>query len=122
MIPSIVTRFATVEPAVCAVCRRRAVWLGYAPQQRKPAIWLCDDTYCHKVARRVYDMPASILDEYEITATLKAGEEAGSYLEGLGKTDLGMLTSDEWREFLRRIVVGYEHELRRKLLAHEAPF
>lgn len=122
MTTSIVTRFATIEPTVCAVCRRRAVWLGYAPQQRKEAIWLCDDSYCHQVAKKVYVMPTKQLDEYEIAATLKGGDEAGSYLEEIGKTDLAALDAGEWREFLRRVVTGYEHEMRRKLLAHEAPF
>ena len=67
-------------------------------------------------------MPNPILDAYEIGAALEAGADAGAYLEELGKTDLARLTGDEWREFLRRLYVGFEKVMRRKLLGNEAPF
>ena len=119
---STIARFATKEPTVCAVCRRRAMWLGYAPNHRGPVIWLCDDNGCHAAAKGVYSMPNPILDAYEIGAALEAGAEAGGYLEEIGKFDLRMLDDGEWREFLHRLLVGFEHELRRKILSNEAPF
>ena len=67
-------------------------------------------------------MPNRILDAYEIGAALEAGAEAGVYLEEVGTTDLAKLTSDEWREFLRRLYVGFERVMRRKILSDEAPF
>jgi hypothetical protein len=119
---SATSRFATKQPTVCAVCRRRAVWLGYAPNHRGPIVWLCDDNGCHAAARKVYRMPPSMLDAYEIGAALEAGADAGAYLEEIGKTDLARLTGDEWREFLHRLYVGFEVVMRRKILGDEPPF
>jgi Family of unknown function (DUF6511) len=67
-------------------------------------------------------MPKEMLDTYEIGAALEAGAHAGAYLEEIGKTDLTRLSSDEWREFLRRLLASYEHALRRKILNGEPPF
>jgi hypothetical protein len=118
----VTNRFATKEPTMCAVCHRRAVWLGYHGGGHSPIIWLCDDNNCHAAAKRVYRMPQAILDAYEIGAALEAGADAGRYLEEIGSTDLAALSPEQWREFLRRIVVGFEQALRRKILENEAPF
>jgi hypothetical protein len=122
-----VFRFATGEPTVCAVCRRRAVWLGYTPLKpnlnpRGPVVWLCDDKHCHRAARSIYTMPAPNLDAFEQAAALEAGAEAASYLETCGTTDLAKLKDHEWHEFLRRLLTGFEQTLRRKILNGEAPF
>jgi hypothetical protein len=85
-------------------------------------IWLCDSNECHAAAKRVYSMADGTLDAYERAAVLEASSAAGAYLEELGQTNLGQLSRDEWLEFLRRIVVGYEHALRRMILANEPPF
>jgi hypothetical protein len=129
---SIASRFATKQPTVCTVCRRRAVWLGYVPhyrvpgsrfsQPRGPTIWLCDDSRCHAAAKKVYHMPNPMLDAYEIGAALEAAADAGAFLEEIGKTDLALLSGDEWREFLRRMYTGFEHVMRRKILGDEPPF
>ena len=63
-----------------------------------------------------------MLDEFEIGAVLEAGASAGKYLESIGVTDMATLDAGQWRKFLRRIVIGYEHALRRKILEHEPPF
>ena len=118
----VANRFATKEPTLCAVCHRHAVWLGYHAGERTPIVWLCDDNDCHAAAKHVYAMTKQILDDYEIGAALEAGRGAGAFLEELGTTDLAKLTPGQWREFLRRIVVGYEHVLRDKILNHEPPF
>jgi hypothetical protein len=120
-------RFATPEPTVSAVCRRRAMWLGFTPlgrwmSQRGPIIWLCDDTHCHRAARIVYKMPNPDLDALEEAAALEAGTGAGGYLEEIGTTDLAKLTDQQWREFLRRLFVGFEQVLRRKILEGAPPF
>jgi hypothetical protein len=115
-------RFSTQEPTLCAVCRRHAVWIGYHPGQRAPVVWLCDDNDCHAAAKKVYGMPPKILDAYEIGAVREAGNIAGSYLDEIGNTDLSTLTTDQWHGFLRRIVVGFEQSMRRKILENEAPF
>jgi hypothetical protein len=114
-------RFATRTPTVCAVCRRHAVWLGDRPprDKRLPVIWLCDDNYCHAAARRVYVMPGPILDAHELGAALEAGGIAGEYLDTIGQTDFAKLDAEQWREFLRRLLTGYEDILRRKILNDE---
>jgi hypothetical protein len=112
---SILARFATKEPTLCAVCRRHAVWLA------RPA-WLCDDNCCHAAAKRIHDMPSLLLDAYEIGSALEAGKLAGSYLDEIAKTDIATLSGDEWREFLRRIIVGFEQAMRRKILENEVAF
>jgi hypothetical protein len=119
---SIIARFATKEPTVCAVCRRRAIWLGFAPHHRSPIAWLCDDDGCHRAARKVYSMPDVILDALELGAAFEAGTAAAEYLEQLGTTDLAKLSEVEWREFLRRLFVTFEQVLRRKVLDNEPPF
>jgi hypothetical protein len=118
-----VNRFSTVKPTCCAVCRRRATWVGYAPKpQHEPIIWLCDHAGCHRGARRIYAMPTSTLDAFEIGAALEAAAGAGAYLEKLGTTDLALLSDSEWREFLRLMFTNYEQVLRRKILGDEPPF
>jgi len=117
-------RRATPIPTFCAICRRHAVALGYAPpkQHRAPPIWLCDDEYCHAAAARTYAMPGPMLDAYELAAMLEAGGIAAEYLEQLGITDIAKLNPDTWREFLRRLLTSYEHVLRRKILSDESTF
>ncbi len=119
---SAIARFTTKQPTVCAVCRRRAMWLGFTPHYRSPIAWLCDDGGCHAVARKVYQMPDQILDAFEQGAVFEAGADAAGYLEEVGTTDLAKLSEKEWREFLRRVIVGFEQVLRRKILDNEAPF
>jgi hypothetical protein len=118
----VVTRFATAEPTACMVCRRHAMWLGFTPHHRSPIAWLCDDADCHRVARSVYKMPDVILDAFEQGAAFEAGAEAAGYLEEVGTTDLAKLSETEWREFLRRLIVGFEQTLRRKILEKHPPF
>jgi hypothetical protein len=36
--------------------------------------------------------------------------------------DIAAIDAGQWREFLRRIVLGFEHALRRKILENEPPF
>jgi hypothetical protein len=120
---NIISRFATKEPTLCAVCRRHAVWLGTTPQPHgRPILWLCDNSDCHAAGKGLFKMPSAILDAYEIGSALEAGKLAGDYLDEISKTDLALLSPDEWREFLRRLFVGFEQIMRRKILEHEAPF
>ena len=112
----------TEEPTICFICKRRAEGLAYAPTSKSPFRWLCSDPTCHALAKEVYQMPQPQLDAYERAAALKAGVDAGAYLDSIGKTDLAFLDEFEWEEFLQLIVVGFSKELRRKLLANEPPF
>ena len=111
------------EPVICGVCRRRATTgLGWAGKQGKPIMWLCDDADCGQLARSVYEMSRKQLDAFEIAARNDAGDEAGAYLEKIGKTDLATLTEAEWFEFLRQVLFGFEASLRRRFLEARAPF
>jgi Family of unknown function (DUF6511) len=118
-----IIRYATKVPTVCAVCRRHAWWIGYSrrPHAVRNITWLCNRNQCHAVARRFYAMSGEQFDEYELGAMLEAGRSAGSYLDEIGKTDLKLLSGEEWREFLFRLLTGYEQALRRKLLNGEPP-
>ena len=120
MTAHLANRFATKEPTLCAVCRRQAVWLGYP--NKPPIVWLCDDNGCHAAAKKIYVMPESNLEEYELGAALEAGALVGNYLEEIGTTDIAALDAGQWREFLRRFVLGFEHAMRRKILDDEPPF
>ena len=48
----------------------------------------------------------------EIAAMQAGGEAAGEYLESLGKSDLAMLSIDEWQTLIEVIVTGYCDALR----------
>ena len=119
-----IVRYMTKVPTACAVCRRHAWWIGYAPQPHRMhnVVWLCNRNQCHTLARRFYAMSAEQFDEYELGAMLEAGRSAGGYLDEIGKTDLQLLSREEWREFLFRLLTGYEQTLRRKLTNDESPF
>lgn len=111
------------EPVACGVCRRRAsTGFGWAGQQGRPIMWLCDDPICGQLARTVYEMPKLKLDAFEEAARDDAGDMAGAYLESIDKTDLATLTADEWATFLHQVIVGFEASLRRRILGNAAPF
>lgn len=103
------------QPTLCAVCRRHAQALAYLPKSNSQPLWLCDDNDCHRLAKEVAKMPHDVLDTLERAAALEAGAQAGDYLDSQGCTDLAQLSQQQWEEFLRRIVVGYEKELRRRV-------
>jgi hypothetical protein len=121
MASSLIARLHTKTPTTCAVCRRRAVWLGYAPVGKHlnplgPVIWLCQHSHCHGAAKVLYTMSNQQFDIIEQAAALEAGAEAARYLESCGTTDLSHLRDDEWREFLRRLMTGFSVAVRRRVL------
>lgn len=99
-----ITRFSD---AVCGCCARSATGFGYAPRTGQSIIWVCDDPDCLQIAKDSYAMKQEQFSRIESLAAGKGGEEGGAYLDTIGKTDLATLTTDEWFEFLRRIVSGY---------------
>lgn len=48
----------------------------------------------------------------EIAAMIAGGKAGGEYLDSLGKTDLAMLSEQEWDIFVEAIVTGYCDHLR----------
>ena len=45
--------------------------------------------------------------ETEHEGLAKGGEAAGQYLDSIGKTDLAVLSDEEWDTFLCRVLGGY---------------
>lgn len=116
-----IRRFATPEPTICAVCRRRAVWIGFSPNNQPP-IWLCGTTECSRLARQVYTMKTYILDAYEHGARIEASQAFGAYIEECGTTDLAKLTEEQWDEGWTRAILTYEKAMIRKIQSNETPF
>jgi hypothetical protein len=44
-------------------------------------------------------------DEFKLESV---SDDAGQYLDALGKTDLATLTRDEWMGFLRTVIIAYQ--------------
>lgn len=47
----------------------------------------------------------------EADALLAGGQAGGEYLESIEQTDLAELTSDQWEQFLRRVLSGFSESL-----------
>jgi len=106
------------EEAVCAVCARREVGIGYGDYSRfkkPPILWLCDDPECIDIAKATYEMKQDEFTRIESLAAGRGGEAAGAFLEQIGKTDMAQLTRAEWFEFCRRLVAGYRKALKNNL-------
>jgi len=111
------------DPAVCGICARQAIGIGYSPQgyRNNPIIWLCDDPECIRQAMWSYTMKQDNWNRIESMAAQDGGSEGGEYLDQIGKFNLAELTPDEWAEFNRRIVAGYRKALAKRT-AEECPF
>jgi hypothetical protein len=57
----------------------------------------------------------------EIVAMETAGKLAGEYLESIGKTDLAVLSEDEWLTFIESVVTGFTDKLQELESATAAP-
>lgn len=111
-----------ILPTLCAVCRAHANsghGFGFRGQKH---IHACRDKRCQSLLPKVYDMPKDTLDAYDLKAITEGGEHAGSFLDEIGKYDLGQLTGPEWQDFCTRMVTGYQDGLRRMIENDEAPF
>lgn len=100
-------------------CRRRHDNIGYAPTERHPVLWVCEE--CLPAARTVYHMPQKHFDEFERQALDHGGDKGGEFLDELGITDLAKLQEHEWREFLTKVMSGYSERMR-EFSEGRAPF
>ncbi|MFO1147779.1 MAG: hypothetical protein U1E62_05315 [Alsobacter sp.] len=110
--------------STCFICGDPGAGLGFSPSDEfkvRPK-WLCDDPLCLGSARKAYDMSSSHRTAQALEARDKGGEAAGAYLEEIGKTDIGELTLEEWREFLDRFVRARADHLRRLAASFAPPF
>jgi Family of unknown function (DUF6511) len=48
----------------------------------------------------------------EMEAMRAGGDAGGAFLDEIGKTDLALLTGEEWETFLTRVIGGYCETLR----------
>ncbi len=104
------------DPAECFLCRRHATGIG-AGDGRRPR-WVCDDCIPQiKEIRQVRNF-----DPYEKRARADAGDKAGAFLEGIGKTDLADLSEEEWQQFLTTVIHEFGESLRRQVAELRAPF
>jgi len=88
----------------CETCRREGgeitLYIG-----KKPMVQFC----CIECARLYMTRNLTASEE---AAAAKGGEEAGAYLDKIGKTDLATLSDAEWAGFVEHLVTGYCDHLR----------
>lgn len=114
---------ASEQHIICAVCRGHAGPNGFVRGKGKtPPIWACNDPTCISLLKKVHAMTKTTLEAYEHKAAMEAGDEAGAFLDGIGKTDLAGLSNEEWEEFIGIIVLGFQSHMRRMIESDEAPF
>ena len=101
-------------------CGRRQRGYGYAARKHDPITWACSPE-CSEMSARARFMSHD-LDRYEELALQAGGRSAGAYLEEIGKTDLALLTPEEWEAFLRLVLIGYSDRMRELLGSYEPPF
>ena len=91
-------------PAECLVCKRHAIGIGLGNDRTlaKPQ-WLCVE--CALLCNQIRSVKR--LDMYEVAALDDAGNEGGEYLDTLGKTDVATLNELEFREFIKRVMLGF---------------
>lgn len=106
---------------VCAGCAGQAAGYGIVAKYKTDILWCCGEPECFLAVQGTYKMPIGEFKRLETAATELGGEEAGAYLDELGKFSLDELSQEEWREFCRRLVAGYRHALH-ETLRDEAPF
>ncbi len=58
----------------------------------------------------------------EVEAMQEASNDAGEYLDTLGKTDLATMDENEWMEFIECICVCYAEAIKARLVSDEIPF
>lgn len=110
------------DPADCWVCRRMSDGLGLGPPDHdkwnKNPRWVCAD--CVAIGKEL--RMVRNLNPYEMTARRDAGDKAGEYLDGIGKTDLADMTEEEWLTFLKTVIGEFGESLRRQVAELRAPF
>ena len=99
----------------CAVCRRESQGFTFH-QPKKPMVQFCS-TEC----TRLYMIAGQALTPSEEIAVIKGGDEAGAYLEKIGKFDLSTMTGPEWETFCQTLFAASCAELRR-MADDQVPF
>lgn len=117
---------APPQEGQCAICRRAESGVGYAPPGRRKKGTPLQVTWCCKsdieLGRAVHHLPQDILSRIERESVSAAGDDAGAYLDKIGKTDLATLSREEWEEFLNTFLNGFGEHMRKRLATETAPF
>jgi len=101
--------------STCGICGRRADGIGSSPTGRPPIVWVC--AACGPGRART----AARMGDYDIIerrAFAVAARRAGQFLDTIGKTDLAVLSTEEYEAFLRAFQTHFVEEIRRLV---EAP-
>ena len=106
----------------CAVCGRDTRGLGFqlpglrnAPMRRACSP-LCLDILCVKGGDVLE------LTHFERQAVEAASDAAGEYLERVGKTDLAIMSRDEWQELLKGVFLSTTGTIQRLSDEAAVPF
>lgn len=107
----------------CAICKRRHTNIGYAPHERAPVKWECDECLQLPIdqVKRFHHMPRKEIERFERQALEEGGNAGGEYLDSIGKTDLAQLEPHEWNHFLGVVLQGYADGMR-EIVSREIPF
>lgn len=91
----------------CAICSRESQGIVISlPGKRLKQ-------FCSHDCARIF-MTIDKLTQNERAAATKGGEEAGAFLDAIGKTDLAALSPEEWEKFCAALFKGACDELRRQ--------
>ena len=104
----------------CGRAARGFAWHDFSrtPFDRPPPVQACSMTCLDIATRRKGQMKANIDEQRAITA---ASPAIGAFLEDLGKSDLAVLTQQEWLAFLTHAYVTVCAEVS-KIWENEVPF
>ncbi len=97
---------------MCAICRRDARGYGFASALVRvdaPNVKLCS-WRCQRIAARLKGMIDP--NKHEVNALAAASQQAGVYVEALGRTDLVSWTASEWDGLVEVIVTAFQDYLR----------
>ncbi len=107
-----------VTPQPCFICRRRDD--GCALLRGREIRWYCAECGM-ALAKKANAMMPRAFDLVEQRAMQEAGEQAGEYLDEIGKTDLAQLDQNEWNVFLIMIIRKFGEAIRREIATHSPP-
>ncbi|MGL4296928.1 MAG: hypothetical protein ACRCTG_14545 [Aestuariivirga sp.] len=126
---------------ICGCCGVQADGIGYAPADRKPVLWVCNE--CLPIARGVYSMTARNMSVFEKTALSEATKatmesQVEAVLAGLwaaGIRNLSDLSPEKLDETLERItldgalmeavrqgILAFGDSIRKQCGENQAPF
>lgn len=106
---------------ICAGCARPTVGFGVVAKWESEILWCCGEPDCFLAVTGTYKMNPREFGRLDTIATVKGGEEAGEYLDEIGKFSLESLSEEEWDTFCRRLIAGYRFALH-ETLRSESPF